>query len=219
MPPATRIGIVSMSRSGAISDAVQQCFQDLGCTIHIYPWFHSELYEVIRYSDITHWFFTGNTPDLVTDFNAPVIDPRIYELHHKCMFFVCYSHQLLCLRYGAIIRDAHNRVNGNYLLIRRYQDRIWRGVDDMEKYMCWYAQYVHYMEVPPGWLVLARRGHHIALMRRGLHYSSQVHPERRPETYQILRNWLALMPGIKETSRLGDWLHGWSFFSVNMDII
>lgn len=208
-----------MSRGGAISDAVQQCFQDLGCTMHIYPWFHPELYEVIRYSDITHWFFTGNTPDLVTDFNAPTIDPRIYELHHKCMFFVCYSHQLLCLRYGAIIRDAHKRVNGDYLLIRRHDDRIWRGVDDMEKYMCWYAQYVHYMEAPHGWLVLARRGHHIALMRRGLHYSSQVHPERRPETYQILRNWLALMPGIKETSLLGDWLHGWSFFSVNTDII
>ena len=83
----------------------------------------------------------------------------------------------------------------------------------MEKYMCWYAQYVHYTEAPPGWLVLARRGHHIAIMRRGLHYSSQVHPERRPETYQILRNWLALLPGIKEPSLLGEWLSGWSFFA------
>jgi GMP synthase-like glutamine amidotransferase len=213
MPSATHVGIVSMSRNGLISDAVRTCFHALGCELYIYPWFHPDLYNIIRYSDISHWFFTGNTPDLVTDPDAPMIDPRIYSLHNKCMFFVCYSHQLLCLQHGALLNDAYKRVDGNYLLIRRYEDRIWRGVDDMEKYMCWYSQYVHYTEAPLGWLVLARRGHHIAIMRRGLHYSSQVHPERRPETYQILRNWLALLPGIKEQSLLGEWFSGWSFFA------
>ncbi len=206
-----------MSRHGGISDPVRECFQALGCTIYVYPWYNENLYETIKYSDITHWFFTGNTPDYVTQAGSPTIDPRIYELHHKCMFFVCYSHQLLCFRYGCEIRDTHARVDGNYMLIRRHDDRIWRGVSDMEKYMCWYGQYVHYMDAPPGWLVLARRGHHIALMRRGLHYSAQVHPERRAETYQILRNWLAIMPGIKEPSLLGNWLHGWSFFSLGSE--
>lgn len=214
MPPATCIGIVSMSRHGGISDAVRECFKALGCTVYAYAWYSENLYETIKYSDISHWFFTGNTPDYVTHVGAPIIDPRIYELHHKCMFFVCYSHQLLCLRHGCEIRDAYARVDGNYMIIRRHNDRIWRGMNDMEKYMCWYSQYVHYTDVPAGWVVLARRGHHIALMRRGLHYSSQVHPERRPETYQILRNWLALMPGIKEPSRMGQWLHDWSFFEL-----
>ncbi len=214
MPPVKDVGIVSMTPTGAISDAVRDCFLSLGCTIHIYPWYSDGLYDTIRYSPISHWFFTGNTPDYVTDVGAPTLDERIYRLHHKCFFFVCYSHQLLCLNHGSEIRNAHKRVDGDYMIIRRHDDQIWKGVDDMEKYMCWYGQYVHYLNAPPGWLVLARRGHHIALMRRGRHYSAQVHPERRVETYAILRNWLHMLPGVKEPSPLVDWLHGWTFFTL-----
>lgn len=208
----TEVGIVSMSREGGISDAVRECFLELGCTMYVFPWFAEDLYEIILSSPISHWFFTGNTPDYVTDIYAPHIDKRIYGIRTKLFFFVCYSHQLLCMQRGSPIHFAENRISGLFPLIRMKKDPIWNGVAMRETFMAWYKQYVHCTQPPIGWTVIARLGPHIALMRRGHHYSCQVHPERRKETYVILKNWLNMLPPVIEPTSLADWLRGWSFF-------
>ncbi len=210
-----------MSRTGAISDAVRGCFEELGCDIYSVPWFTDNLYELIKSSPITHWFFTGNTHDYVTEYDSPRIDRRIYRLRSKLMFFVCYSHQLLCQAAGSPIHTAERRIHGDYAVIRLKKDAIWNGVADLEPFMAWYKQYAHCTQPPRGWTVIARLGGHIAAMRRGHNYSFQVHPERRAETYQILENWLCMLPPIDEGAEysvLGEWLRGFSFFDPSGDL-
>ena len=137
------VGIVSMTRTGHISDAVRECFEGLGCDIYIWPWFTDDLYEIIRASPLTHWFFTGNTHDYVTDAGSPTIDRRIYKIRTKLMFFVCYSHQLLCKKLGTAIHTAERRIQGDYVIMRMKKDPIWRGVTAGEPFMAWYKQYAH----------------------------------------------------------------------------
>jgi len=209
------VGIVSMTRTGNISDAVRGCFGALGCDIYVYPWYTDDLYELIKASSLTHWFFTGNTHDYVTEFGSPTIDARIYKIRGKLMFFVCYSHQLLCKQLGSPIHTAERRIKGDYMLMRMKKDELWDGVSGSEPFMAWYKQYVHCTQPPRGWKVIARFGGHIAAMQRGHNYSFQVHPERRTETYKILENWLNMLPPISEGAEysvLQEWLRGWSFF-------
>lgn len=184
------IGVVCMTRGGAPSSVVRECMEQLPVTVKYYPWMDTNLYETIESSPITHWFFTGNTPDYVTDPEAPTIDRRIYTLSEKSFFFVCYSHQLLCMQLGSPIRTCIERVEGIVHLDHVCNtDPIWKNIPESEPFYCWYNQYV---DTPPAdWVVLAHHGTHIAVMRCGRHYSAQVHPERCKDTHKMIENWLS----------------------------
>lgn len=189
------VGIVSMMKDGSVSDPVRNCFLALGAQFTIYRYDAAGLYSLIDRGPETHWFFTGNTPDFVTDEGAPGFDIRILGLHHKPMFFVCYSHQYVCQQLGAVIRSCWKSIRGVYPIVwLQRDDPISRGIDRGQWFFAYYGQYVRTEDVPAGWDLLARQGNHVVLMRRrgSLQYSCQVHPERLEETYTMLQNWLTL---------------------------
>jgi GMP synthase-like glutamine amidotransferase len=188
---AAAIGVVCMTRGGTPSSMVCDCMSHMQLNATYYGWDTPNLYEVIESSPIKHWFFTGNTPDYVTNPGSPTIDPRIYELHDKSFFFVCYSHQLLCMQLGSPIHACEARVEGGKQIERVCDsDPIWTDIPAAMPFYCWYNQYVD--TPPPGWTVLARQGAHVAIMRRGRHYSAQVHPERCQDTQKMIENWMSL---------------------------
>ncbi len=189
------VGIVSMMKDGYISDAVRDCFHSLGAICTIYRYDTPNLVDLIAHGPETHWFFTGNGPDFVTDEGAPAFDMRILDIHNKSMFFVCYSHQYICKQLGARIRQCWKPIRGVYPIVRVRGDcdPIFKGLDWKQRLFAYYGQYVRTEDVPAGWDVLARQGNHVVLMRRcGTEniYSCQLHPERLEETYGMLRNWL-----------------------------
>ena len=188
-----RVGIVSMMKNGSVSDAVLSCFRELGAVCSLYIYNTPGLVDLIATGPETHWFFTGNTPDFVTDKGAPGFDMRILDIHNKHMFFVCYSHQYICKQLGAVIRPCWKPIRGIYPIVWLQQDDpISRGIDPYQWFFAYYGQYVRTEDVPAGWDLLARQGNHVVLMCRGLQYSCQVHPERLEETYGMLRNWLRM---------------------------
>ncbi len=195
---AKRVGIVSMMRNYMVSKYVRKCFSALDCDITIYKYNDPQLFEIIKDpSTPSHWFFTGNGPDFVTDDGAPAIDERIYEIRNKMMFFVCYSHQLIAAVAGCVIWQAPKLFKGTcqiYYEQSQQTDPIFAGLSTTEKYAIYHRQYVKKDCRPRGWKILAlcKNGvEYIAFMKHGRNmYSSQVHPEFRTATYKILENWL-----------------------------
>ena len=189
-----KVGIVSMMKNGVVSDAVLDCFTALGAACTIYRYDTPALATLIASGPETHWFFTGNTPDFVTDEGAPGFDMDILNIKGKPMFFVCYSHQYICKQLGCVIHSCWKPIRGIYPIVRVRgdEDPIFSGVKRDKWFFAYYGQYVRTEDVPAGWDLLARQGNHVVLMRRGAMYSCQVHPERLPETYQVLRNWLMM---------------------------
>lgn len=190
-----RLGIVSMMKDGSVSAAVRSCFDRIG--IHnptIYCYNNPALYSLIAHGPETHWFFTGNTPDFVTDPGAPGFDPRILTITTKMMFFVCYSHQYVCALAGSQIEQLPTANIGFYSLV--IEDHpLFAGVDPSSLFFAYYTQYILAKNLPHGWDLLARRLDHIAVMQKGsTMFSCQVHPERIATTYQVLQNWLSMRP-------------------------
>ncbi len=183
-----RLGIVSMMRDGQVSEPVRRCFAELLLrssdpepTICRYD--DPALYSLIADGPETHWFFTGNTPDFVTDEDAPGFDPRILTISTKMLFFVCYSHQYVCKLLGAPIRQL------SAPRIGRVQVKFPTG---SVPFFAYYTQYIEAGDIPAGWQLLGETADgHIALMYRDNMYSCQVHPERCDATRYILEAWLA----------------------------
>jgi GMP synthase-like glutamine amidotransferase len=198
------VGVVSMMKNGMVSKPVRRCFASLGYKILTYRYDEPRLYSLIASSSSpTHWFFTGNGPDLVTNEDAPTIDERIYTIRDKMMFFVCYSHQLIAKAAGCVIWQMPNGhpVNSNVPLIRIKNDPIFNGILADAPFFAYYNQFICQDCVPVGWKLLAVRKHrstpdckaHVMLMKHGSNlYSCQVHPERRSPTYRMIANWLAM---------------------------
>ena len=190
-----QLGIVSMMKDGSVSAAVRSCFKRIG--IHnptIYCYNNPALYPLIAYGPETHWFFTGNTPDFVTDAGAPGFDPRILDITTKMMFFVCYSHQYVCALSGSQIEQLPTADIGFYPLIIT-DHPLFAGVDPSSLFFAYYTQYIRTENLPHGWDLLARRFDHIAVMQKGpTMFSCQVHPERIDTTYRVLQNWLSMRP-------------------------
>lgn len=191
-----RVGVVSMMRNYEVHKNIRKCFSALGAQLTIYKYNDPRLYNIIKDpATPSHWFFTGNSPDFVTDDCAPSIDERIYTIKNKMMFFVCYSHQLIAKAAGCVIWQAPALFKGECQLSRRVADPIFTGVAADEKFAVYHRQYVTPDCKPPGWKLLAtciNRGvEYIAFMKHGKNmYASQVHPEFLEGTYRVLENWL-----------------------------
>lgn len=198
LPPPC-LGIVSMMKTGHISDAVRNCFKRLGIpNPTIYRYDNPALFSLITNGPETHWFFTGNTPDFVTDAGAPGFDPRVLTITTKMMLFVCYSHQYVC----AIAAGLHvieqlptARIGFYPLQIAEPSHWLFDGVDTGALFFAYYTQYIQVDNLPSGWELLASSGTHIALMTYGkTMFSCQVHPERSDLTYRMLYNWINMLP-------------------------
>jgi GMP synthase-like glutamine amidotransferase len=188
--PAVSVGIVSMMKDGSVSIPVRRAFRTLHTPITIYKYNTPDLYNKILSGNETHWFFTGNGPDFVTDDNAPSIDKRIYSIKNKMILFICYSHQLAALNAGATIYTMDAPIHRNITLERLIEDPIFNGLPKSTEFFAYYTQYV--VSVPK-WKLLAMHGKHIGAMKHGKNiYSIQVHPERLAETYIVLENWLSM---------------------------
>lgn len=192
-----RLGIVSMMKDGSVSDAVLCCFAELGVAYVLYKYNTPDLISLIADGPETHWFFTGNTPDFVTDEGAPGFDMRILDISNKNMFFVCYSHQYVCKQLGSCVWPCWKPIRGIYPIVRvRGEDPIFCEVSPKQWFFAYYGQYVRTEDVPAGWELLARQGNHVVLMRlrdsQKAIYSCQVHPERLVDTYRMLYNWLKM---------------------------
>ena len=190
-----------MMRNYLVSKKVRKCFSALNCDIEIYKYNDPHLYNIINDPTTpSHWFFTGNGPDFVTDEAAPAIDERIYGIRDKMMFFICYSHQLIAAVSGCVIWQAAELFEGDcqiHYLPGKQADPIFADVSTKEQFAIYHRQYIKKDCKPPGWKILALCNNHnveyIAFMKHGRNmYASQVHPEFRPETYKVLENWLAL---------------------------
>lgn len=194
-----RVAIVSMMKDGTVSAAVRNCFRRLGIqSPTIYRYDDPTLYSLIADGPETHWFFTGNTPDFVTDADAPGFDPRILTITTKMMFFVCYSHQYVCaaaVGLGAIEQLPTARIGYYPILIADPQHPLFKGIDASTLFFAYYTQYINVERTPRGWDLLASSGKHIAIMKKGsTMFSCQVHPERSDTTYKVLQNWLSMRP-------------------------
>jgi len=195
-----RVGVVSMMRNYAVSKNVRKCFSALGCTLDIYKYNDPRLFEIIRDpASPSHWFFTGNLPDFVTDEDAPAIDERIYGIRNKMMFFVCYSFQQIAAAAGCVIWQAAELLRGECeikYLPGATADPLFAGVSADERFAVYHRQYIKKDCKPPGWKLLAlcnnRGTEYIAFIKKGRNmYASQVHPELLESTYKVLENWLA----------------------------
>jgi GMP synthase-like glutamine amidotransferase len=196
--PRRRVGVVSMMRDYTVSKTVRKCFSALGARLSIYKYNDPRLYDIIKDPAApSHWFFTGNGPDFVTDEGSPAIDERIYTIKNKMMFFVCYSHQLIAKVAGCAIWQAPALFKDECTLNWLVADPIFADVDADEKFAIYHRQYVTPDCKPPGWKILAlckyKGVEYIAFMKRGrTMYASQVHPEFLESTYKVLENWLAV---------------------------
>lgn len=191
---APLVGIVSMMRDGSVSQPVRSAFKKLGCKYTIYKYDTHNLYNKIQHGEETHWFFTGNTPDFVTEIGAPYIDQRIYTIQNKMFLFVCYSHQLAALNAGAIIYTMNERIIGNIKIQRCRNDPIFNNISELQEFFAYYKQFVHADQKLDGWKLLARAGDHAMIMKKGRNmYSIQVHPERLDDTLLFLDNWLSMV--------------------------
>jgi GMP synthase-like glutamine amidotransferase len=166
----------------------------LNVPITIYKYNTPDLYNIIKNGSETHWFFTGNLPDFVTNDGAPAIDTRIYTIQNKMILFICYSHQLAALNAGATIYTMQEPIHKNIHIKRLVNDPIFTGLPASEEFFAYYTQYIRADEKLPGWKLLAVHDEHVAAMKHGKNiYSMQVHPERRSETYIVLQNWLNMI--------------------------
>jgi GMP synthase-like glutamine amidotransferase len=189
------VGIVSMMKDGSVSQPVRRTFRTLNAPITIYKYDTPDLYNKIKAGQETHWFFTGNGPDFVTDDGAPMIDKRIYTIKNKMLLFICYSHQLAALNAGATIYTMHEPINRNINIKRLINDPIFNDLPASDDFFAYYTQYIRADEKLAGWKLLATYEGHISAMKYGKNiYSIQVHPERRAETYIVLKNWLSMSP-------------------------
>jgi GMP synthase-like glutamine amidotransferase len=192
-----------MMRNYSVSDKVRRCFQALNCEISIYKYDDPHLYEIIkRPTSPSHWFFTGNGPDFVTDLDAPAIDERIYKIRSKMMFFICYSHQLIAAAAGCTIWHSPRLISGKYPIRRlpaEADDPIFNDIPVTQVFCAYHRQYFKKDCIPPGWKILALRDFgadsYVAFMKHGCNmYSSQVHPEFYKSTYKMIDNWLSMRP-------------------------
>jgi GMP synthase-like glutamine amidotransferase len=203
------VGIVSMMKDGSVSQPVRRAFRTalanlstsigagangtLNAPITIYKYNTPDLYNKIKTGQETHWFFTGNLPDFVTDDGAPIIDKRIYTIKNKMILFICYSHQLAALNAGATIYTMQEPIHKNIHIKQLINDPIFNDLPPSEDFFAYYTQYIRADEKLAGWKLLASYEGHVAAMKYGKNiYSIQVHPERRAETYIVLKNWLAM---------------------------
>lgn len=196
MHKGRRVGVVSMMRNGRVLPAIRKCFSALGCKLEIYKYDNPRLFEIIKDSTSpSHWFFTGNGPDFVTDENAPAIDERIYGLRNKMMYFACYSHQLIAHVAGCVIWQAAELFDGDCQIKHVAADPIFAGVPADARFAIYHRQYIKKDCKPPGWKILAlcnnKGTEYIAYMKHGRNmYATQVHAEFLRGTYKVIENWL-----------------------------
>lgn len=191
--PPPLVGIVSMMKDGSVSQPVRSAFRKLGYKYNIYKYNTHDLYNKICNGAETHWFFTGNLPDFVTDIGAPYIDQRIYTITNKMILFICYSHQLAALNAGAIIYTMNTPIIRNIHITYVKDDPIFKELPKSQDFFAYYTQYISADQPINGWKLLATHGSHVAAMKHGKNmYSMQVHPERLDDTLIILENWLSM---------------------------
>jgi GMP synthase (glutamine-hydrolysing) len=137
--------------------------------------------------------------------NAPLADPRIFELGIPILG-ICYGMQLMAHKLQGKVKKTEKREYGLAKLFIHQHEDLFKGIS--KQITCWMSHGDHVLKLPSGFERIAHTGNSpIAAMRNKERkfYGVQFHPEvvHTPQGSQILKNFLFRICKLK-----GDWTAG-----------
>ena len=145
--------------------------------------------------------FSGG-PNSVNDDFAPDIDQKIIDLDIPILG-ICYGKQLLCKKFGGIVKNAKNREFGRAFIQITQDDLIFDGID--KKSQVWMSHGDYVSNLPENFKVIAQTDDApsaaIVDKKRKI-YGLQFHPEvvHSLDGAKILENFIKKIANLK-----GDW--------------
>jgi GMP synthase (glutamine-hydrolysing) len=141
-------------------------------------------------------------PASVNQENAPVVDPRIYELGIPILG-ICYGMQLMVKQLGGDVEKAETHGYDIAEIMVDSDEGVWQGLKG--KRQCWLSHGDIIKDLPAGFNIAARTDNNlIAAMYHkekklyGIHYHPEV--KQTPEGQLLLENFLYQVCGCS-----GDW--------------
>jgi GMP synthase-like glutamine amidotransferase len=191
------IGVVNMTGNKNGIKYIIEALSNLEYTPNIYDYTtEEEIFNIINTSNINNWIFSGS-PHMVIDTNVPIVPLEIFNLSDKKFMLICYSMESVLYQLGFPVKKRFENKKEKFILtidMKKVNDinktNIFTGLSNKL-----IMRRNHHYYIPSNIidnnmkLVSSYRKESMMIFYRNS-ILVQFHPERTPDGYKIIKNWI-----------------------------
>jgi len=191
------IGVVNMTGTREGIKYIIEALTDLEYIPIIFDYTTEEdIFNIISMSNIKNWIFSGS-PHMVIDTNVPIVPLEIFNLSDKKFMLICYSMESVLYQLGFPVKKRFENKKEKFILtidMKKVNNinktNIFTGLSNKL-----IMRRNHHYYIPSNIidnnmeLVSSYRKESMLIFYRNS-ILVQFHPERTPDGYKIIKNWI-----------------------------